>query len=95
MSDSEVKGAAHLDDIVATPEPHLGLGRAVRYLRKARGWDQQELAARSGVPLGTVSGIEGGQIDPRWSTVQGLCRGLEVTLGELAKHSIRLDPHGK
>jgi transcriptional regulator with XRE-family HTH domain len=92
MDDSQVDAAALPADITPAPEPHPGLGRAIRFLRESRGWGQHQLAARSGVTLGTVSDIERGQRDPKWSTVQRLCRGLGVTLGELAVYAIRLDP---
>lgn len=92
MDDTEGNAAALPADITPAPEPHPGLGLAIRSLRVSRGWGQHQLAARSGVTLGTVSDIERGQGDPKWSTVRQLCRGLEVTVGELAVYAIRLDP---
>jgi transcriptional regulator with XRE-family HTH domain len=92
MDDAEVNAAALPDDLTPAPEPQPGLGLAIRSLRESRGWGQHQLAARSGVTLGTVSDIERGQRDPKWSTVRRLCRDLEVTLGELAVWAIRLDP---
>lgn len=48
--------------------------------RKATGLTQAALAERAGVTRMTVQRIEGGQIDPRLSTLQEMARALGLEL---------------
>jgi transcriptional regulator with XRE-family HTH domain len=57
----------------------LDFGRAVRELRRARGWSAERLALRSPVTFSTVLDIERGNRDPRASTVLGLMDTLEAS----------------
>lgn len=60
----------------------MSLGKNVRKLREARGWEQKDLAAASGVSNGTISAIE--VRDSRRSAVApALARALGVTLEQL------------
>jgi transcriptional regulator with XRE-family HTH domain len=61
----------------------LDFGRAVRELRRARGWSAERLALRSPVTFSTVLDIERGNRDPRASTVLGLMDTLEVSPEEM------------
>lgn len=47
--------------------------------RTASALPMAELAARAGVRAATISDIENGRIDPRYSTVQALASALELT----------------
>lgn len=60
----------------------MSLGKNVRKLREARGWEQKDLALASGVSNGTISAIE--VRDSRRSAVApALARALGVTLEQL------------
>ena len=51
--------------------------------RKACGFTQADLSARSGVRLATISDIEGGKIDPRVSTIKSLAAALGVDIDDI------------
>jgi transcriptional regulator with XRE-family HTH domain len=60
-------------------------GERLKQLREARGWTQQELADRSGVPYITIYRCERGQHrEPRVSVAAQLARALGVSLDVLA-----------
>ena len=57
---------------------------ALRDVRKRRRLTQQELAAKSGVPQQTISGLETNpHQSPEWRTVSALCEALRVRPEEL------------
>ena len=72
-------------------EPQKTLGLAVRELRTERGMTQEELAHRSGLHPTWISRVEGGSMNPAWSSVMRLCRGLDVPISELARRVERLE----
>jgi molybdate-binding protein/transcriptional regulator with XRE-family HTH domain len=51
--------------------------------RKARGWSQEELSARSGLPRSSVSAIEAGRLTPSVTAALMLARTLECSVEEL------------
>jgi len=56
------------------------IGERVRFLRKARGFSQVELAGLVGISQGSLSLIERNETEvPAGSTVAGLCRALRTT----------------
>jgi transcriptional regulator with XRE-family HTH domain len=59
------------------------LGRAVRAVRLAKGYSQEEVAERASLSRGYLTNIEAGRRDPTWSTMQMLCDGLGVPLTTL------------
>jgi transcriptional regulator with XRE-family HTH domain len=60
-------------------------GERLARLREARGWSQQELADRSGVPYITIYRCERGlHKEPRVSVAAKLARALGVSLDVLA-----------
>jgi len=60
-------------------------GERLRRLREARGWSQQELADRSGVPYITIYRCERGMHqEPRVGVAAKLARALGVSLDVLA-----------
>jgi transcriptional regulator with XRE-family HTH domain len=68
----------------------MRFGERLARLREARGWSQQELADRSGVPYITIYRCERGQHqEPRVSVAAKLARALGVSLDILA------DTYGK
>jgi transcriptional regulator with XRE-family HTH domain len=48
--------------------------------RRERGWSQEELGKRLGLPQMHISGIETGKIVPRFDTLLDLVRGLDRDL---------------
>jgi len=61
-----------------------GLPEAIREelieARRERGWSQEELGKRLGLPQMHISGIETGKIVPRFDTLLDLVRGLDRDL---------------
>ena len=63
----------------------LTFGERLKRLRETRGWSQQELADRSGVPYITIYRCERGlHQEPRVSVAAKLARALGVSLDILA-----------
>lgn len=61
-------------------EQCVAFGAAVRTVRKARGWDQAELARRSGVSRETVNRVENAMYGARLDNVVKLMIELGCTL---------------
>lgn len=72
-------------------EPQVGLGKAVRQLREARGVTQEALAHEAEVTTGTLSMIERGQSNPAWGTVKRIAGALGVSIAELAHTAEQLE----
>lgn len=51
----------------------------LRAARDLRGWSQNDLAARSGMPQSSVGHFEGGTRKPSFDTLRKLANALEVT----------------
>jgi len=51
--------------------------------RKARGWSQEELAVRSGIPRSSLSAIEASRLTPSVTAALALARALDVSVEEL------------
>ena len=62
---------------------HGTLGRAVRELRARFGHSQESLAFESGLHRNYIGAIERGEINPTFSTLIRLSRGLPIALSEL------------
>jgi len=62
---------------------HTMLGRVVRELRARFGHSQESLALESGLHRNYVGAIERGEINPTFSTLMRLSRGLPISLSEL------------
>lgn len=62
-------------DIQARRESHR-IGILILLWRKQLGLTQYQLAASSGLAQSYISDLEGGAIDPRWSTIQRIVQGL-------------------
>jgi transcriptional regulator with XRE-family HTH domain len=62
----------------------------LRELRTAKGWTQQELAERSGVPQYTISRLESGEPESvNLAHLEQLADALEVDAGYLILHTRR------
>jgi len=58
-------------------------GKKLWVLRNARGWSQEELANRAGIPLSQIGRIERGEVNVTISTQQALATALEIAIREL------------
>jgi transcriptional regulator with XRE-family HTH domain len=73
---------------MAVPDPLLvGLGRALRAAREARGLSQERLEAASGVHRNYIGGIERAERQPTLATLAKLADALGIGLGELIAHA--------
>lgn len=72
-------------------DPQPALGKAIRELRDKRSVTQEDLAHDAGITVGTLSLIERGRSNPAWGTVKRIANALDVSMGELAKRSDKLD----
>ncbi|MCM1339265.1 MAG: helix-turn-helix domain-containing protein [Muribaculaceae bacterium] len=61
----------------------LKLGYKIKYLRSKIGVSQLELALKTGLTTRTISRIECGSIDPKYSTLLRIADALNVELKEL------------
>jgi transcriptional regulator with XRE-family HTH domain len=52
-------------------------------MREERGLSREALAFRAGISPASLEGIEGAELEPGWSTVRGLVRGMDAALVEL------------
>ena len=65
-------------------DPRVGLGKAIRELRKEKQLSQEALGNSAEIHPTWISHIESGRINPTWGNVRRIARGLEVPLGRLA-----------
>jgi transcriptional regulator with XRE-family HTH domain len=63
----------------------MSFAEMLRGLRDGRGMTQDELAAKSGVPVSTIRNYEQGQRLPTFAGAAKLAAALGVSLDELAK----------
>lgn len=59
------------------------IGKFITRKRKEKNMTQEQLAEKIGVSNKTVSKWERGTCMPDYSTVENLCRALDITIGEL------------
>ena len=67
------------------------VGEKIRALRRARGWRQKDLAARSGVTTGMIGHIETGDKEGSLSTIQAIADALDVNPGLLLDGDLQTD----
>lgn len=56
----------------------MSFAEMLRVLRTEKGWTQEELADKSGVPLWTIRSYEIGQREAGWRALLDLCKALGV-----------------
>ena len=61
----------------------LRLGYKIKYLRNRKGFSQLALALKTGLTTRTISRIECGMIDPKYSTLVRISGALELSLIDL------------
>lgn len=64
-------------------ENFLKLGYKIKYQRSRNGISQLDLALKTGLTTRTISRIECGTIDPKYSTLLRIAEALEVELKDL------------
>lgn len=63
----------------------VALGVALRELRNEKKLTQEDLARRASLGVRVVSGIERGEGNPRWSTLESILAAMKVDLVELGE----------
>jgi transcriptional regulator with XRE-family HTH domain len=61
------------------------LGKRIRQARKARGWTQEELAAKAHIDRSYAGGIERGERNVTFTTLCEICAALECDVAALTK----------
>ena len=73
---------------------HASFGEAVRRLREARDWSQEELSDEADVHISQISDIERGTGNPTIRTLGRVSDGLRTGLGEIWTLADRLREEG-
>lgn len=56
----------------------------IKEIKKSKGFTNEELSTKSGVPLGTLNKILSGHTpDPQFETVKAICKALDISLAVL------------
>ena len=66
----------------------LKLGSKIKYERSKQGLSQLDLSLKTGLTTRTISRIECGTIDPKYSTLVKIAEALGVNLSELLTFSL-------
>ncbi len=61
------------------------LGQRISSERKKKGITLEKLAYEVGISKGNLSDVEHGKRDPRYSTLQAIAEGLEISVSKLLK----------
>lgn len=69
-------------------EDFLKLGYKIKYQRGRKGISQLELALKTGLTTRTISRIECGTIDPKYSTLVRISEALEIEITELLNFTL-------
>lgn len=69
-------------------EDFLKLGYKIKYLRNKKQLSQLDLSLKTGLTTRTISRIECGSIDPKYSTLVKIAESLETNLIELLNFSL-------
>lgn len=59
---------------------YTGFAQQLIRLREERGWTQKELGDRCGLSDKTISRLEGGLVEPKWTTVLAIMKGFDLPL---------------
>src|SRR6185437_15638718 len=69
-------------------------GQNLKYLRKLRGWTQEEFAAKLGIKRSLIGAYEEERADPRLDVLETLGEIFKVTLDELLLHDLNQQKGG-
>jgi transcriptional regulator with XRE-family HTH domain len=67
----------------------VALGQTIRELRTAAGFSQERFAAAAGVHRTFMGDVERGEANPSLKTLEGIAKGLGVTVAELVGEAER------
>jgi transcriptional regulator with XRE-family HTH domain len=70
---------------VATEDVCVRVGKRVRSLRKAKGWNQDDLALHIGLGRTYISNVERGVKNPSLRSLEIFAIGFKMTLSEFLK----------
>lgn len=59
------------------------LGKRINYLRKQKGWSQEDLSLESGVNKNYICDLENGRRNPSLLVLSKIAKSLKITLQEL------------
>lgn len=68
------------------------LGNRIRAKRKARGWTQEELAAKADIDRSYIGGVERGERNLTFTVLCEICLALECDVATLTKGIPELAP---
>jgi transcriptional regulator with XRE-family HTH domain len=63
----------------------MTLGRAIKQARAGLGWQQQQLATRTGISQKYLSRVENDKADPSWSIIRRLLAVMDLDLKAIAR----------
>ena len=69
-------------------EDFLKLGYKIKYKRGRKGISQLELALKTGLTTRTISRIECGTIDPKYSTLVRISEALDIKITDLLNFTL-------
>jgi transcriptional regulator with XRE-family HTH domain len=72
-------------------EQQIGLGKAIRQLRREVHLSQEALGLRADIHPTWISHMESGRVNPTWGNVRRIAIGLRVPLAELAELAEELE----
>lgn len=61
----------------------IKVGKQIQRLRELKGISQQDLAAKCNFEKSNMSRLEAGRVNPTLSTLEKICKALEVNISEL------------
>lgn len=73
-----------------TSPEHLGLGEAVREIRMAKAFSQEDLGLESGLDRTYIGGIERGERNPSYGSLLKIAEALGVRVSEIVALGERL-----
>lgn len=61
----------------------IKVGKQIQKLRELKGISQQDLAAKCNFEKSNMSRLEAGRVNPTLSTLEKICKALEINISEL------------
>lgn len=66
----------------------MELGTAIRDIRRQKGYNQKELAAKTGLSVNTLCLIECNNTFPQKGTIDKICEELKISMAYLLLHTV-------
>ncbi len=70
---------------IAKIDINYEFGKRIQYLRKKKGWSQEEFAFECDINKNYLSDVERGRRNPTLKVLEKIAKGLGITLEELFK----------